>query len=75
MTIKVKVITKSSQNSVIKLVNDVYDYKVKTTVVAEHGKANLAVIELLAKYLQIKSRQLRIVAGHTSNLKIIEVDE
>lgn len=75
MIIKVKVITKASQDIVIPATDARFNYKVKTTAVAEHGKANERVLELMARYLQIKQRQLTIVAGTSSNLKTIAIDE
>lgn len=75
MIIKVKVITKSSENTVIKELTGVYTYKIKVTTVAEKGKANERVIKLLADYLQISCGQIRIVTGHKSNIKTLEINE
>lgn len=75
MIIKVKVITKASVNTVTKDDSGVYMYKIKTTLVAEKGKANKKVLELLADYLQISSSQIRIVSGHKSNIKTIAINE
>jgi len=48
--------------------------KVKVTTAPEKGQANLAVLELLARRLEIPPAALRIVAGHTSQQKVLEVD-
>lgn len=48
-------------------------YKVYVTVAAEDGKANQAVIELLAKALGISKSSLAITHGLTSRNKIIQV--
>lgn len=37
------------------------------------GKANKAVIELLAKYYEVPKSQVEIVGGHTSKHKIVNV--
>ncbi len=48
-------------------------YKVWVTAKAEKGKANQAVIKLLAKHLKVKKSQLRFVAGLKSREKVIEL--
>lgn len=48
--------------------------KVKVTTAPEKGQANLAVIELLAQRLKLPAMALRIVAGHTSQQKVLEID-
>ena len=40
----------------------------------EDGKANKAVIDLLAEYLNVKKRDISIISGLTSRNKTIEVD-
>lgn len=39
----------------------------------EDGRANAAVIELLAEHFDVPKRALRIVRGHTSRQKVIEI--
>jgi hypothetical protein len=41
---------------------------------ALEGKANKAVIELLAKYYDVPKSCVEVVGGHTSKYKIVEVD-
>lgn len=48
--------------------------KVKVTVAPEKGQANQAVLELLAQRLQLPATSLRIVAGHSSQQKVLEID-
>jgi uncharacterized protein YggU (UPF0235/DUF167 family) len=48
--------------------------KVKVTVAPEKGLANQAVLELLAQRLQLPANSLRIVAGHSSQQKLLEID-
>lgn len=48
-------------------------YKVYVTVVAENGKANKAVIELLADELGLPKSALTIIRGLTSREKIIKI--
>ena len=49
-------------------------YKVYVTVVPEDGKANEAVLKLLAKALGVAKSNLTIVRGHTSRLKTIRIN-
>ena len=49
--------------------------KVKVTVAPEKGQANQAVLELLARKLGLPAASLRIVAGHTSQQKVLEIDD
>ena len=39
----------------------------------EDGRANEAVIELLAEHFDVPKGSLRIVRGHTSRQKVIEI--
>ena len=47
--------------------------RVYVTVVAEHGKANAAVIALLAKAWGIPKSSLTILHGHTTRDKVIAI--
>lgn len=47
--------------------------KVYVTVAPEDGKANKAVIELLAKHLGVAKGRLRIAVGETGRDKVVEV--
>lgn len=47
--------------------------KVKVTAAPEKGRANDAVIELLAQRLGLNSNAFNLVSGHTSPLKTLEV--
>ncbi len=50
------------------------DYKVHVTAPPEKGKANTAVLEALASYLEIPVSRLRLVRGAASRIKIISVE-
>ena len=43
--------------------------KVSVTQVAEKGKANAALIDVLAKQLQLKRSQIELIAGETQSQK------
>ncbi len=40
---------------------------------AQDGKANQAIIKLLADYYEVSKSQVRICSGHTSRNKIVEI--
>ena len=71
MKIQIKVIPRSSKNSVEKI--DETHYKVKVTAVPEKGRANDMVIKTLADYFKIKKYQITIISGTTIPDKIVEI--
>ena len=48
--------------------------KIRVTEPPEKGKANAAVVELLAEALGVPRARVRIVSGTASPLKLVEVD-
>jgi uncharacterized protein len=70
--VQLKVIPKSSKDRVVGWVGD--RLKVQVTAPPERGKANDAVIEVLAGALGLPRSCVRIVAGETSPLKTVEID-
>lgn len=73
MKLNVKVQPRSSRNKVVKVSDG--EFKVYVTSAPESGKANDAVIELLAEHLSIKKKSIRIILGQTSRNKVIELEE
>jgi uncharacterized protein len=73
MIIQVKVIPKSSQNAIVGFEGDVL--KIKCTAVPEKGKANEAVIALLAKHYKVPKSAIKIIKGASSSKKIIDIQE
>lgn len=51
------------------------EYRVAVREPARDGKANLAVIKLMARYFAIPKSRIAIIRGHTSRRKIIELAE
>jgi len=72
MRINIKVIVGASRDE-IETTSD--GLKVHLKEKAIKGKANKALIELLAEHLKVKKNQVRIVKGMTSSKKIIEMSE
>ena len=62
---------KSSKRSVVELADGSLEVKVHSP--PEDGKANIEVIEVLAKYFKVKKRHLSIVTGLASRHKIVEL--
>lgn len=72
MRLLLKVVPKASRDRVVGWVGD--RLKVQVTAAPERGKANEAVIEVLADALGVPRSKVRILAGETSPLKTVEVD-
>jgi uncharacterized protein (TIGR00251 family) len=72
LTISVKVVPRSSRNAVVGWIGE--SLKVCVTAPADRGKANAAVVETLARALDMSPQGVRIVAGPTSRRKLVELD-
>jgi len=70
MKYNVKVMPHSMREEVSKQ-GDTYIVRVKAA--AQDGKANEAVMELLAKHFKVPKSNIKIVTGMTSHNKIIEI--
>jgi hypothetical protein len=68
----VKVAAASSSDGVQGWLGDAL--KVRVSVAPERGKANAAVIQVLAGALGLPRQAIRIASGHTSSWKTIEVE-
>jgi uncharacterized protein (TIGR00251 family) len=69
--INVKVVPGSSRDRVGGRHGD--GIRVQVCAPPEGGRANAAVVQLLAKALALKPQQVRVVKGHTTPRKVIEV--
>lgn len=69
--IRVKVTPRSSKNRITGKEKDVY--RVKVTSAPVEGKANEAVIALLAEELGVPKRDIEVVSGKTGRLKTIRI--
>ncbi len=70
--LNVKVVPGSSRNQIVGWLGDAV--KIKVMAAPEKGKANEAVIELLASTLGISSKDIEIESGHSSPSKIIAIN-
>lgn len=69
--IKVRARPESLENQLIPLAEDTFEIQVKAP--AEGGKANLAIVELLSRYLGCPKSSIRLIKGGTTRSKIFEV--
>lgn len=49
------------------------EYRVSVQAPARDGKANRALVELLAQYFDIPKTSVKIVRGHSSRHKLVEL--
>lgn len=71
MFIKIKVFPGSKKNEIIKKSEDDFEMKVKEK--PKQGKANRAVIEILASYLKLPKKRIRLIKGFKEKNKIFEI--
>ncbi|PIV42568.1 MAG: hypothetical protein COS26_01795 [Candidatus Nealsonbacteria bacterium CG02_land_8_20_14_3_00_40_11] len=71
MKIFVRVKPKAKEEKVEKI--DDINFNVQVRALPEKGKANRAVIRVLADYFNIGQANIQIVSGSKSKLKIIEI--
>ena len=72
MRISVKVIPNAKKAEIIK--EEQPDcFKIKVNQVAEDGKANAAVIDVLADYFQVKKSAVKFISGEKSRKKVFEI--
>lgn len=58
-----------------RIVEDAQRLKVYVNVAPEKGKANKRVCELLAKYYSVRKSMVKVIKGHSSQEKVIEISE
>jgi len=73
MKIYIKAKPGSKNVKVEKVSDNIFSVWVKEP--AEKGKANTAILKVLAEYFRIPLSSVRIVSGHASKIKIIEIYE
>jgi uncharacterized protein (TIGR00251 family) len=71
MRIKIRALPRSAKNEVVGKMAD-GTLKVKLTAAPVDGKANEALIGLLAEYFQVTKSKIKLVAGATSKNKVVE---
>lgn len=71
MRVTIKAIPNAARSEIT--VQEDGSLKVKVQNPPEDGKANKAILRLIAKHFQVPARQVKIVSGEKSHQKIIEV--
>lgn len=74
MKIKIRVLPRSSKNEVVGEMADGI-LKVKLTAPPVDGKANEALLELLAEHCGVKKNKIKLASGLTSKNKVVEIVE
>ena len=72
ITLKVRVQPRASRDQVVGYQGDTLRLRVKA--VPQHGKANEAVVSLLAETLSVPKNRVQIVRGHSSRDKLVVVE-
>jgi len=67
----VKVKAQAREESVTQL--SAANYHVSVSAPREKGKANEAIVALLAEYFSVPKSQIKILRGHTAKTKLVEV--
>jgi uncharacterized protein (TIGR00251 family) len=70
--LRLRVSPRAKRNAVLGLRGDTL--KLSVTAVPERGKANDAVVALLAETLGVAPSSIQVVSGTTSKDKVVEVD-
>ncbi len=72
LTLKLKVVPRASRDAVVGWMGN--RLKIAVTAPPEKGRANAAVVKLLARTLGIPGSNLRITAGKSSPAKTVSID-
>jgi hypothetical protein len=71
-TVSIKVVPGASASRVVRRYGDAFKVQVKAP--PEQGKANRAVVELLASALNVRPQRVTIARGHGQARKVVQVD-
>ncbi len=72
MKISIKAFPNANKNKVEQIDRSNYSVSVKEPPIG--GRANQAIVEVLAHYFKIPNSKVSIISGRTSSKKVIEVD-
>jgi uncharacterized protein (TIGR00251 family) len=67
----VKVVPRSSKTVIAGVLGDML--KIKLAAAPEKGKANESLVEFLADILGVRKNAIKIISGHTSPVKTIQI--
>ena len=69
---RLKVVPKAARDEVIGWMGDAL--RLRVSAPPERGKANAAVLDWLSSAIGVSRTQMRLVAGATSERKVVEID-
>lgn len=72
MKLDVQITANASRSEIVGWLGERLKIKVKAPAV--EGKANAELLRFLAKQLEVRANQLRIVRGETAKMKTIEIE-
>lgn len=72
MRIYIKVFPRAGKNEVEKISDA--ELKIRVTAAPEQGRANEAVIKILAEYFGVPKSSINIVGGKSARTKIIDIN-
>lgn len=72
MYLTIHVTAHAKQNKIIRL--DATHFRIWVTAAPDKGKANAAVIRVLAEFLDVPQSRITITRGETARTKVAEVD-
>jgi uncharacterized protein YggU (UPF0235/DUF167 family) len=72
VTLRVKVIPRCPKSEIAGTLSD-GTLKVRLAAVPEKGKANDALIDLLARHYNVPRASIQIISGHASQLKLVRI--
>ena len=73
MYLKVKVFPKSKKEEIKKL--GPQRFEIKTKAKAEKNLANQRVLEMIAEYFEVETKDVRIINGHHHHSKTLKIDD
>ena len=71
--LRVRVVPGARRSEVVGRLGDVW--KLRVAAPPERGRANDEVVALLARTLDVPRAAVRVVRGHTTHVKLVEIDD
>ena len=73
MTLRVKVIPRSSKSEIAGRMDD-GTLRVRIAAPPEKGRANAELCAFLARHFNVASSRVSVVSGHTAAIKLVRID-
>ena len=72
--IQLKVKAGARENTILGITNDGEMLKISVKAPPEDGKANIAIVKMLADTWNLRQNQLQIIKGHKNNIKTLAIE-